>query len=84
MREVVLQVSGMACRHCVRSVSRQVGRLPGIDAFSVDLPRSVVVVQGSAPDWLLTSAVERAGFDCRILLATEVRSTGADGPHKGE
>jgi copper chaperone len=58
-------VKGMTCDHCVRSVSGEVGGLPGVDTVEVDLPTgSVTVTSELALDTgAVRAAVEQAGYE---------------------
>jgi copper chaperone len=58
-------VSGMTCEHCVRSVSEEVGALPGVTAVEVDLPTGGLTVTSEAPvaDTDVRAAVEEAGYE---------------------
>jgi copper chaperone len=58
-----LNVDGMTCEHCVRSVTEELGALDGVDEVSVALVpggTSRVVVRGSAP---LDADAARAAID---------------------
>jgi copper chaperone len=58
-------VTGMTCEHCVRSVSEEVGALPGVTAVDVDLASGGVTVTSEAPvaDADVRAAVEEAGYE---------------------
>jgi copper chaperone CopZ len=63
--ETVLKVTGMTCQGCVRSVSRVLQEVPGVDAVEVSLERGEAAVRhdpGRAPPDVLRRAVEDAGF----------------------
>lgn len=57
-------VTGMTCEHCVRSVSEEVGALPGVRAVDVDLTTGRVAVRSAqALDRdAVAAAVEEAGY----------------------
>ena len=44
MEKTVLTVEGMACEHCVMTITRAVGALPGVVEVSVDLKEKLVTV----------------------------------------
>ncbi|MGQ3027834.1 MAG: heavy-metal-associated domain-containing protein [Ferrovibrionaceae bacterium] len=56
-----LEVSGMTCGGCARSVTRAVQAVPGVSQVAVDLAAATVTVEGGAPD-AIRAAIERAGY----------------------
>lgn len=58
-------VVGMTCGHCVSSVSKEVGALPGVTDVAVDLSSGRVTVTSDAPldDTAVREAVEEAGYE---------------------
>jgi copper chaperone len=58
-------VTGMTCEHCVRSVSEEVGALPGVTAVDVDLASGGLTLTSEAPvaDEDVRTAVEEAGYE---------------------
>ena len=56
-------VEGMTCEHCVRSVSEEVAKIPGVTEVSVDLEGGTVTVTGNdvAIDEL-RAAIDEAGY----------------------
>lgn len=61
----VYTVVGMTCDHCVRSVTQEISRLPGVTAVDVELASGTVTVTGrSAADAdAVTAAVAEAGYE---------------------
>jgi copper chaperone len=56
-------VVGMTCDHCARSVSAEVGALPGVTDVNVDLPSGQVTVNSEGLDITqVRGAVEEAGY----------------------
>jgi len=56
-------VSGMSCEHCVRSVTEEVGDVPGVAAVEVDLASGRMVVHGDPiDDAAIRAAVDEAGY----------------------
>lgn len=45
MENVTLNVNGMSCGHCVKSIENSVGGLKGVENVSVDLKNAKVNVQ---------------------------------------
>jgi copper chaperone CopZ len=63
-----LLVEGMSCEACVRSVSRGLGRLPGVGRVEVDLASGQVRVEhepGRPTIDELRAAVDDLGYDVR-------------------
>ena len=58
-------VNGMTCGHCVRAVTDEVRRLPGVTAVAVDLASGNVTVESSAPldDAAVRASVDEAGYE---------------------
>ena len=44
MENVILNVSGMSCGHCVKAVEENVGKLNGVNSVKVDLASGKVEV----------------------------------------
>lgn len=66
MSEITLQVSGMTCAGCGKSVNRAVGEMVGVSYVSADWEKGQVMVafdetQTSLSD--IKEAIEDAGFD---------------------
>jgi len=56
-------IVGMTCDHCVRSVSAEVGALPGVTDVHVDLSSGQVTVTSEGLDTSqVRGAVEEAGY----------------------
>ncbi|MEZ5182324.1 MAG: copper ion binding protein [Acidimicrobiales bacterium] len=65
MTTATYAVVGMSCQHCVDAVTAELGRLPGVEQVTVDLPAGAVQVESRAPLALddVRSAVDEAGYD---------------------
>jgi copper chaperone len=65
MTTATYTVTGMTCEHCVRSVSEEVGALPGVTGVEVDLASGGLTVtsQAPVPDADVRAAVEEAGYE---------------------
>ncbi len=57
-----LEISGMTCGGCARSVTRAVQAVPGVTEAVVDLQAGVVTIGGTATRDAVARAIERAGF----------------------
>jgi copper ion binding protein len=65
MREETYTVTGMTCDHCVRAVTEEIERLPGVNAVDVDLATGRVTVRSDAhiDDDAVAAAVDEAGYE---------------------
>lgn len=65
MTTATYTVAGMSCQHCVDAVTAELGRLPGVEQVTVDLPTGAVQVASAAPLELeaVRAAVDEAGYD---------------------
>ena len=61
--EIVLSVPDMACRHCARAVSAQVGDVAGVVVVEADVTSRTVRVGGTADVDALRVAVADAGHE---------------------
>ena len=64
MTATTYDVKGMTCEHCVRAVSTELGRLPGVTDVAVDLDTGKVTVtsDGGVDAGAVRAAVEEAGY----------------------
>ena len=65
MPEKSYTVTAMTCGHCVRSVTEEVTRVPGVTDVAVDLPSGRVQVVSAEPldDEAVRAAIEEAGYE---------------------
>jgi len=66
METVTLQVKGMTCQGCVRSVTKVLQGVPGVETAEVSLDRAEAKVAydpARATMAALKSAIEAAGYD---------------------
>jgi copper chaperone len=66
METTTIKVSGMTCQGCVRSVTRVLQAVPGVDSVTVSLERGEAelrfdAARAGAPEF--RKAVEDAGFE---------------------
>jgi copper chaperone CopZ len=53
----------MSCDHCVRAITEEVRRVPGIASVTVDLTANTVTVSGEAvDDATVRAAIDEAGY----------------------
>ena len=82
MSTIHLQVQGMSCGGCVKSVTAALKPLPGVQTVEVDLPAGHVTVNGDFPQGgdPLALAVTAAGYPAKltsaITAATGVKKSG--------
>lgn len=64
MSTATYTVTGMTCEHCVRSVTEEVGELPGVSGVDVDLASGGLTVTSAEPVSVdaVRSAVAEAGY----------------------
>lgn len=60
----IYQVEGMTCSHCARSVSQEIGALPGVCDVTVDLSTGQVTVCSDREMTRaeISAAVDEAGY----------------------
>lgn len=66
MSNVILNVEGMSCAHCVNAVTKAVTALEGVGGVNVDLAGKTVTVDYNADQVSLESikdAIEEEGYD---------------------
>ncbi len=64
-----LQIKGMTCEHCVRAVTKALQGVAGVDKVAVDLGAGRARIDGSADDAALVKAVEKQGYEVRLVAA---------------
>ena len=65
-RSYRLSIRGMSCQHCVASVEKAVGELPGVSRVKVDLEAGAAEITGGSPEEVI-SAVTQAGYEASTL-----------------
>ena len=64
MSNVVFNVSGMSCQHCVNAITSEVGAVDGVAEVEVDLAAGTVRVTGARLDEAaLRAASDEAGYE---------------------
>ena len=71
MSTIHLEVQGMSCGGCVKSVTAALTRLPGVSTVDVDLPAGHVTVNGDLPQGgdPLVLALSAAGYPAKLTSA---------------
>jgi copper chaperone len=65
MQQTTLDVQGMSCGHCVKTIESKVGAMRGVEAVAVDLKGGKVQVR-HAPETTaeaIIATIEDAGFE---------------------
>ena len=68
MVNIVLNVDGMSCEHCVKAVHDAVVALPGVGSVAVDLEAGTAAVEhdpAACPLDKIKAAIEEEGFEVR-------------------
>ncbi|MCD2514628.1 heavy metal translocating P-type ATPase [Comamonas endophytica] len=65
-----LAVSGMTCASCVGRVERALKSLPGVTEAGVNLATERATIRGVVGVESLVAAVEKAGYEARVIEAT--------------
>ncbi|HGO5815581.1 TPA: heavy-metal-associated domain-containing protein [Mannheimia haemolytica] len=63
---ITLQLDGLHCGNCVKSVEKALNGLAGVSQVSVTLDPQIAVVEGSVEAQALIEAVEEIGFDAKL------------------
>ncbi len=66
MGKAVIKVDGMSCEHCVKSITKAVGALPGVASVAVDLNGKTVTVDHDSDKTTLEQIrleIEDQGYD---------------------
>ena len=63
-QETILKIEGMMCEHCVKSVTKALTKIQGVDSVQVDLTQktATVLANPDVPLSTLNQAVEDAGY----------------------
>jgi copper chaperone len=63
MLEQEIAITGMSCQHCVMSVKKELGKIPGLEIKAVTVGAATVAVDESkVTREQIKAAVEEAGF----------------------
>lgn len=57
------KIKGMSCAHCKATVEKNLSKLPGVTAVSVDLSRGVAIVEGEHDEKSAIEMISSLGFD---------------------
>lgn len=62
-----LQLSGLHCGHCVKSVEKALSELPTVINVQVDLPSQQAVIESEEFPEVLIKTIENIGFDATLI-----------------
>ncbi len=68
MEKIVLNVEGMSCEHCVKSIKSALGELDGIKSVDVSLEEKTVTVEYDEESVTvedMKNAIEDQGYDVK-------------------
>jgi copper chaperone CopZ len=71
----MLEVKGMTCGGCLRSVQQALSSVPGVERVTVDLSSGRADVEGSAKPDALIGAVQAIGYEARLADGAETTPT---------
>lgn len=65
--EKTVQIEGMSCQHCVRSVTRALSALPRCEVIEVSLENKCARIKAAPElsDEQISSAITEEGFECK-------------------
>lgn len=63
---IKLQLEGLHCGNCVKSVEKALYSVEGVTQASVTLENQTAVVEGTASAEALITAIEDIGFDAEL------------------
>ncbi len=65
MTEKTYNVPDVSCEHCVAAVQRELSKIDGVEAITVDLDHKTVTVQAAAAvtDQQIIAGLDEAGYD---------------------
>ncbi len=66
MSEMILNVTGMTCQHCVSAVTKALQGVTGVESAEVSLEDKQAVVMGDADSQALVQAVKSEGYDAAV------------------
>lgn len=67
MRVMTLQLDGLHCRHCVKSVENALFELPTMKQVKVDLATQTVVIESEESVETLTDTILDIGFEVKSV-----------------
>ena len=77
MEKAILRVEGMSCDHCVKTITKAAGELPGVKNVAIDLNGNTVSFMfdpAKTPLKTIEAAITEAGYDVKGLLKNYSRT----------
>ena len=65
-RKIRLNIEGMTCEHCQKTVKEALEGVPGAENATVDLENGAATVEGSPDIQLLIRMVEEEGYNATL------------------
>lgn len=81
---IELAVEGMTCASCVGRVERALKAVPGVTGASVNLATERATVEGSAEAAALIAAVEKTGYEAKLIAAAAAADSQAEDAERTE
>lgn len=63
---ITLSITGMTCDHCVRSVTKTLQAVAGVEKVAVSLDTGHARVDGKASPGVLIQAIEEEGYKAQV------------------
>jgi len=63
---ITLSITGMTCDHCVRSVTKTLQAVAGVEKVAVSLDTGHARVDGNASPGVLIQAIEEEGYKAQV------------------
>jgi len=64
---IKLQIEGMTCNHCVKSITEALAKVPGVErVVDINLAQREAVVSGRADPTALVNAIADLGYEVRV------------------
>jgi copper chaperone CopZ len=83
MKQLKLEVSGMSCGHCVKSVKEALTAVPGVERADVEIGSATVEFDESLTNvGNLVDAVSDAGYEATDKSGTDKSGTDKSGTDK--
>lgn len=64
--KITLQLGGLHCSHCVKSVEQALQKLPSVRAIDIDLATQRAEIDSDESPQKLIEAIEQIGFEAEL------------------
>lgn len=65
--KITLQLSGLHCGHCVKSVEQTLKNLPTVVTVQIDLSNQLAVIESEELPNTLIETIENIGFEAQLI-----------------